>query len=248
MKRTSAILFPLISFGGLILIWQLVVTAGVFPELVMPAPWTVAKTFYRFFAGGEFFVHLWASLGRIFTGFLIGAFLGVSLGILVGHFRLVERLMDPLIQALRPIPIAAWLPLAIVWFGIGDKPGIFLIVIGAFFPIFINTVHGVKFTQPILLRAAHMLGATSWRLLLYVVLPAALPNILTGIRIGMGLAWVCVVISELLGVTAGLGFAIWDAQVYLHTDKVIVGMIVIGAMGTLTDRILLSLSSRWLKG
>jgi ABC-type nitrate/sulfonate/bicarbonate transport system permease component len=248
VKRTTVILFPLLSFGGVILIWQIVVKVGLFQELVMPAPWSVAKTFYRFFVDGEFFIHLWASFARIITGFFFGALFGVILGILVGHFRLIEGLLDPLIQALRPIPIAAWLPLAIVWFGIGDKPGIFLIVIGTFFPIFINTVHGVKFTQLILIRAAQMLGATPWRLLLYVILPAALPNIMTGIRIGLGLAWVCVVISELLGVTAGLGFIIWDAQVYLQTDKVIVGMIVIGGMGTLTDRILLYISSKLLKG
>lgn len=248
MKRISSILYPVISFVGVIVVWHLVVRAGIFQELVMPTPWAVAKAFYRFFMEGEFFVHLWASFSRIITGFSIGACLGVVIGILVGHFPLLERLFDPLIQALRPIPIAAWLPLAIVWFGIGDKPGIFLIVIGAFFPVFINTVHGVKFTQAILIRAAHMLGATPWRLLIYVILPAALPNILTGIRIGLGLAWVCVVISELLGVTAGLGFVIWDAQVYLRTDKVIVGMVVIGAMGTLSDRILLYLSSKLLKG
>ncbi len=248
MRRITAVFFPLISFASVILIWQIVVKVGIFQELVMPAPWTVAKTFYRFFVDGEFFIHLWASFGRILTGFFFGALFGITLGIFVGHFRLFEKLFDPLIQALRPIPIAAWLPLAIVWFGIGDKPGIFLIVIGTFFPIFINTVHGVKFTQPILIRAAHMLGATPWRLLVYVILPAALPNILTGIRIGLGLAWVCVVISELLGVTAGLGFIIWDAQVYLQTDKVIVGMMVIGAMGTVTDRILLYFSSRLLKG
>jgi ABC-type nitrate/sulfonate/bicarbonate transport system permease component len=248
MKRISPFLFPLISFGVVILLWHVVVKAGLLQELVMPSPWTVAKAFYKFFKEGEFFIHLWASFIRIITGFSIGAFFGVIFGILVGHFRLFERFFDPLIQALRPIPIAAWLPLAIVWFGIGDKPGIFLIVIGVFFPVFINTVHGVKFTQPILIRAAHMLGATPGRLLVYVVLPAALPNILTGIRIGLGLAWVCVVISELLGVTAGLGFVIWDAQVYLHTEKVIVGMIVIGIMGMLTDRIVLYVSSKLLKG
>lgn len=248
MRRIQSIVFPLISFAGLIIIWQLVVKAGLFQELVMPAPWTVAKTFYQFFADGDFFVHLWASFTRIITGFFIGASLGVLLGILVGHFRLFERLLDPIIQALRPIPIAAWLPLAIVWFGIGDRPGIFLIVVGAFFPVFINTVHGVKYTPPILIRAAHMLGATPRRLLTHVILPAALPNIFTGIRIGLGLAWVCVVISELLGVTAGLGFVIWDAQVYLQTDKVIVGMMIIGAMGTLTDRLLIYLSSKLIRG
>jgi ABC-type nitrate/sulfonate/bicarbonate transport system permease component len=248
MNRISTVLYPLASFCGLILVWYLVVKVGIFQELVMPTPWTVAKAFYRFFADGEFFTHLWASFARILIGFLVGASFGITLGVLVGHFRFVEKLIDPLIQALRPIPIAAWLPLAIVWFGIGDRPGIFLIVIGVFFPVFINTVHGVKYTPPILLRAAHMLGATPRRLLMYVILPGALPNIFTGIRIGLGLAWVCVVISELLGVTAGLGFLIWDAQVYLQTDKVIVGMIVIGAMGTITDRLLLFLSKRMLKG
>lgn len=248
MKRAQSLLYPLLSFGAVILLWQVVVAGGLLKELVMPLPWTVAKTFYRFFAGGEFFTHLWASLARVMTGFAIGTLCGVVLGILVGHFERFARLVDPLIQALRPIPIAAWLPLAIIWFGIGDKPGIFLIVIGVFYPVFLNTVHGVKFTPPILIRAAQTLGASAWTMLFHVILPAALPNILTGARIGLGLAWVCVVISELLGVSAGLGFLIWDAQAYLHTDKVIVGMIVIGAIGTLTDRILLFLSSKWLKG
>ena len=123
MKPIKDLLFPLVSFAAMILLWYLIVKAGVLQELVMPSPWTVAKTFYRFLTEGEFFIHLWASFSRIITGFLIGAFLGVFLGILVGHFRLFERLFDPLIQALRPIPIAAWLPLAIVWFGIGDKTG-----------------------------------------------------------------------------------------------------------------------------
>ena len=248
MKRIPSLLYPLASLCGVILVWHLTVKFGFFSELVMPTPWTVAGAFYQFFADGEFFTHLWASFSRILIGFLIGASFGITLGILVGHFRLVERFIDPLIQALRPVPIAAWLPLAIVWFGIGDRPGIFLIVIGVFFPVFINTVHGVKYTPPILLRAAHMLGATPRRLLIYVILPGALPNIFTGIRIGLGLAWVCVVISELLGVTAGLGFLIWDAQVYLQTDRVIVGMIVIGVMGTLTDQLLLLFSKRMLKG
>lgn len=247
MKRAASLLYPLVSFGALVVVWQAVVSAGLLQELVMPSPWTVAKTFYRFFAGGEFFRHLWASSARVLTGFAIGSLLGAVLGVLVGHFQVFARFVDPVVQALRPVPIAAWLPLAIVWFGIGDKPGIFLIVMGVFFPVFLNTVHGVKFTPPILIRAARMLGASPARLLLLVILPAALPNILTGVRIGLGLAWVCVVISELLGVTAGLGFLIWDAQTYLHTDKVIVGMIVIGAVGTLTDRALLFVSSRWLR-
>jgi NitT/TauT family transport system permease protein len=225
-----------------------VVSSGLLAELVMPLPLTVAKTFYRFFASGEVFAHLWASLTRVMAGFAIGTACGVVLGVLVGHFDRFARLVDPLIQALRPIPIAAWLPLAIVWFGIGNKPGVFLIVIGVFFPVFLNTVHGVKFTSPLLIRAALTLGASARTMMFHVILPAALPNILTGARIGLGLAWVCVVISELLGVTAGLGFLIWDAQAFLQTDRVIVGMIVIAIAGTLTDRVLLLVSSRLLKG
>jgi ABC-type nitrate/sulfonate/bicarbonate transport system permease component len=248
MRRLQALLYPLLSFGAVILIWQVVVSSGLLAELVMPLPLTVAKTFYRFFASGEVFTHLWASLARVMSGFAIGTLCGVVLGVLVGHFDRFARLVDPLIQALRPIPIAAWLPLAIIWFGIGNKPGIFLIVIGVFFPVFLNTVHGVKFTSPLLIRAALTLGANAWTMMFHVILPAALPNILTGARIGLGLAWVCVVISELLGVTAGLGFLIWDAQAFLQTDRVIVGMIVIGIAGTLTDRLLLFVSSKLLKG
>jgi len=246
MKRANPIVYPLLSFGAVLVLWELLVSTGVLNAKVMPLPWTVAKTFYAFLAGGELFVHVWASLSRVLIGFAIGTLCGVVLGVLVGHFERFARFADPLIQALRPIPIAAWLPLAIIWFGIGDKPGIFLIVIGVFFPVFLNTVHGVKFTPPILVRAAQTLGATGRTMLLYVILPSALPNILTGARIGLGLAWVCVVISELLGVTAGLGFLIWDAQTYLRTDKVIVGMIIIAVMGTVCDRLLVRLSSRWI--
>jgi len=147
----------------------------------------------------------------------------------------VEEQLDPLMEILRPIPPLAWIPLSILWFGIGDTQNQFIIFLAVFFPILLNTISGVKSIEPNLIRAARCLGAKQWNILWRVILRAALPQIVTGIRIGLGVGWMALVAAELVGATSGLGFLINDARTVLRTDYVIVGMITIGIVGLLID-------------
>jgi NitT/TauT family transport system permease protein len=152
----------------------------------------------------------------------------------------LHRALDPSLQLLRPIPIVAWIPLAVAWFGIEDRPAVFLIALGTFFPTYLNTRHGIRYVDPVLVRAARMLGyATSWEIFRRVVFWSALPNIFTGLRIGLGIAWMCVVTSEMLAVKSGFGYMLWDSYNFLRADLIITGMLSIALAGFLTDRLML---------
>ena len=153
----------------------------------------------------------------------------------MGWWKAVEDQVDPLIEMLRPVPPLAWIPLSILWFGIGDVQNQFIIFLGCFFPILVNTVTAVKGIEPNLIRASRALGANEWRVLWRVVLPAALPQIITGVRVGLGVGWMALVAAELVGANSGLGFLISDARTVLRTDYVIVGMAVIGLIGLAID-------------
>jgi NitT/TauT family transport system permease protein len=157
----------------------------------------------------------------------------------------MNDLLDPIIQMLRPIPITAWVPFAVIFFGIRDGSAFFLIALGAFFPIVVNTATGVAGTPKMLVRAAHMLGIRRYMLLPRVVLPSALSFILTGLRLGMGLAWVLVIVAEMLAVKSGLGFAMWDAYYFLRMDIIIGAMLSVGLLGFLSD-LLIKAASWWL--
>jgi len=148
----------------------------------------------------------------------------------------VNEQVDPLVEVLRPVPPLAWIPLSILWFGIGDVQNQFIIFLGIFFPVLLNTIMGVRNIEPNLVRAARCLGASEIRVLRRIVLPAALPQIITGIRVGLGVGWMALVAAELVGANSGLGFLINDARTLLRTDIVIVGMITIGVVGLLIDR------------
>jgi NitT/TauT family transport system permease protein len=172
-------------------------------------------------------------------------------GILVGHSRLFEDLLDPLIQVLRPIPITAWLPFAVIFFGIRTGSAVFLIALGAFFPIVVNTTAGVNRVPQALIRAAQTLGAPRMDILPRVVLPAALPSIFTGLRIGLGMSWVLVIVSEMLAVKGGLGFVLWDSYYYLRMDVIVAAMLSVGLLGYASDRIMLMIANhvlRWNEG
>jgi len=172
------------------------------------------------------------------AGFALAAALGIGLGMAIGWSRTIEKLIEPLLQVLRPVPPVSWIPLAIIWFGIANKPAIFLVFLGAFFPILMNTVHGVKTSDRNLLRAAAMAGAKQGQLLRFVILPAAMPSIFAGLRIGIGSAWMLTVTAEMVAVKSGLGYALWDSYYFLRYDLVIAAMISIGLLGFLADWIL----------
>lgn len=232
---------------------------------ILPPPWIVLKrwiayasplqpydktqgTYLQWLFSGELPIDLWSSLQRILTGFAIAIALAVPLGILMGANQSIYDFVNPSIQVLRPIPPIAWIPLAMLWFGLGDPPAYFLIFLGAFFPILINTIGGVRNVDSIYIRAAKNLGAKRIALFWRIILPAATPQILTGIRVGLGVAFICVIIAEMIAVQSGLGFRILEAREYSYTDKVIAGMFTIGLLGLALDYIITRLNGyllRW---
>jgi len=190
--------------------------------------------------------HLVASMSRVYGGFALALALALPLGMLIGRVQLVRQLIDPTIQILRPIPVTAWLPLAMIIFGLGPRSAFFLVFLGAFYPILVNTIFGVRTVEPRLFEAASMLGCTGSAQFFRVVLPAALPSIFTGMRLGLGFAWVVIVVGEMTGVQTGLGAIIMEARQLSRTEIVISGMIVIGAFGFLSDQLVMWIGRRLL--
>lgn len=186
---------------------------------------------------GTWINHALASTERVLSGFCIGALMGTTFGVVVGWWSTGRRLFDPMIQSLRPIPVTAWIPLAIIWLGIGTAPAVFLVVIGAFFPTYVNTVHGVTQVGDRLIQSAQMLGANRRQILFRVVLEAALPTIITGMRVGLGFAWMCVIVSEMLAVKSGIGYVLWDSYYFANLDMVVAAMITVGLLGFGSDRV-----------
>lgn len=196
---------------------------------------------------GNWHVHAWDSTRRILTGFLLGSGLAIFIGVLVGWWRPVEKAVDPSVNLIRPISVTAWIPLSIILFGIGDAPAIFLTAYATFFPVYVNTAAGVRYASGALTRAARMLGCDERQLLLHVVLPGALPSIMTGVRVSAALAWTTVVVSEMLGAKSGLGYALIDAYNFFKFDIIFASMFSIGALGFLTDRLIVLLRDRQLR-
>jgi NitT/TauT family transport system permease protein len=235
-----------------LILWHFASTFGWVDPRFVPAPMTVLRTLIEWMFGppgaspysGTWFLHAANSAYRVTGGFLIAAVLGVVLGSLIGWFRLVSDLLDPVIQVLRPIPITAWVPFAVIFFGIRDGSAFFLIALGAFFPIVVNTAAGVAGTPKLLVRAARMLGIRRHMLLPRVILPSAMPFIFTGLRLGIGLAWVLVIVAEMLAVKSGLGFAMWDAYYFLRLDVIIAAILSVGVLGFVSD-LAIRLLGRW---
>ena len=196
---------------------------------------------------GRLPAHILASVERVYGAFVLAALVALPLGMLIGRLRLAHMLFDPLLQVLRPIPVTAWLPMSMIIFGLGARSAFFLVALGAFFPILINTIFAVRSVEPRLFEAASMLGVSSARMFPVVVLPGALPGIFTGLRLGLGFAWVVIVVGEMTGVQIGLGAMIMDARALSRTDVVVAGMAVIGTLGFLSDAAVQALGRRLLR-
>jgi NitT/TauT family transport system permease protein len=231
---------------ALLVVWQVCAQLGFVRRNVLPAPTDVAIVWFDLITGatdaatrysGTWLNHAAASIWRVFAGFAWGVALGTLAGLLIGLSRIVERVLDPTIQVLRNVPVTAWVPLSLVFFGIGNAPAVFLIGLGAFFPAAVNTTHGVRQINSTLIKAARMMGANERELLLRVILPAALPSIMTGVRLSMGIAWVLVVVAEILAVRSGLGYLLNDAYLFYRNDVVIAAMLSIGLLGFISDRL-----------
>lgn len=235
----------LASVAVVIALWQLLAWVGWINTQILPAPWQLAATAWEMTRSGELPVHVLDSTRRVLVGFLLAAAVGLTLGLALGAGRRLDRYLHPLVELLRPIPPIAWIPLAILWFGIGDQPAYFIVTLGAFFPIFVNSYHGIRQVHPLYIRAAQCLGATRRLLITDVLLPAALPAILTGLRVGIGVAWTSVIAAELVGAQSGLGYMIQTNRILLRTDKIVVGMLAIGVVGLLINQSLGVLERRW---
>ena len=246
-----------ISVAFLVLVWW-VVTDGLhlFTPLVLPSPWVVAESAWQLvfdprlhlFSGGVYngnlIGHALVSTGRVLLGFAAGVVVAVPLGVLIARNRVAEPYIDPLLQILRPIPPIAWTPLAILWFGIGLEAIVFLIFLGAFWPMLLNTISGVREVPKILGQAAASLGASRRQILFTVVLPAAIPFLFTGLRLSFGSAWITIVAAELIAASDGLGYLIMNARRILAAPDIIVGMLTIGLLGLGFDRLFRALERR----
>ena len=186
-------------------------------------------------ASGELLKHILASLSRVLWGFGIAAGLGVVVGTALGRSRLLEHLVEPTLEMLRPIPPLAFLPMMVLWFGIGEASKVAFIAYAAFFPVFTTTVEGIKYVDPVLVRAAASLGASERQIFWHVVLPAATPNILTGLRLAFGLSFFVIVAAEFIAADSGLGFLINDARTFFLVSNMLLGAAVIGIIGVLAN-------------
>lgn len=227
--------------------------SGAVPRASLPSPMSVIQAWWVWIFGpvtslgwysGTWGPYLLLSLRRVLAGFAIAAAAGVGLGVLIGWYAVMEDLFDGLINFLRAVPMTAWVPFAVFFFGIHESAAVFLIAFGAFFPIVVNASAGARQTPRILIRAARMLGTRPRELLLRVVLPAALPAIFTGLRVGLGLAWVLVIVAEMLAVQGGLGYALWSAYQFSRLDLILAAIASVGTLGLASDRLLHGLAGR----
>jgi sulfonate transport system permease protein len=230
----------------LLLAWELASRAGLIAPNVLPAPSSVGTTAWHLTETGELPHHLWESLKRAAVGFAIGASVGLVLGVLTGFSRLFESLIDRNIQIIRAIPFLAILPLVMVWFGVGESGRYFLVALGTLFPIYLNTVLGIRQVDPKLLEMGRVVGLPKLRLVRTVILPGALPSILLGVRLALTNAWLALVIAETVGAPAGIGFMATNAREFLQTDVIVLVIVLYALIGLTTDLIARGLERRFL--
>ncbi|ENY5348663.1 taurine ABC transporter permease TauC [Klebsiella sp. CN_Kp088] len=237
------------TLAVLLAIWWAVTALQLISLLFLPSPWQVLQKLLTI-AGPQGFMdatlwqHLAASLTRIAIALVLAAIVGVPVGIAMGLSPTVRGILDPLIELYRPVPPLAWLPLVIIWFGIGETPKILLIYLAIFAPVVMSTLAGVKSAQQVRVRAAQSLGASRAQVLWLVILPGALPEILTGLRIGLGVGWSTLVAAELIAATRGLGFMVQSAGEFLATDVVLAGIAVIAIIAFVLELGLRALQRR----
>jgi sulfonate transport system permease protein len=226
--------------------WEIASRIGLIEPQVLPAPSSVLDTAWNLARDGELFVHLGVSLLRAAAGFVIGGTIALALGILVGFSPLAQALFDRSIQMIRAIPFLAMLPLVIVWFGVGEVAKIFLVALAVLFPIYINTMLGIRQIDPKLMELAKVIGL-DWRAVVRrIILPGAMPSILTGVRYALAHAWLALVIAETLATTKGIGFLAMDAREFLNTNVILLTIIIYAVIGVLADASVRLLEARFL--
>lgn len=229
----------LIPIPGGLLLWELGARFGFINTNLFPPPSAIVQALSDLASAGMLWRDVSASIIRVSIGFSIAAFFGIGLGLLLGRLAALARYVMPLVELIRPISVIAWIPIAILWFGLGDRPAWFLIALGAFFPIFTNTYDGARSLADVHVRVARCFGAPRWLFIRQVLIPATLPHIMTGLRVGLGTGWTCVIAAELISATSGLGYMIQLARTTIETEKVLAGMVVIGVIGFAMNALML---------
>ncbi|MFO1337665.1 MAG: aliphatic sulfonate ABC transporter permease SsuC [Burkholderiaceae bacterium] len=242
-QRTLPWLVPLAILAA----WQAASASGWLSTRVLPEPRAVLAAFGQLLASGELAHHAAISTGRALAGLAIGGGLGLLLGLLSGSFRWAETLLDSSLQMLRNIPALALIPLVILWFGIDEAAKLFLVAVGVFFPIYLNTFHGIRSVDPGLIEMARSYGLSGWALYRHVILPGALPSVLVGLRFSLGLMWVLLIVAETISAQAGIGYLTMNAREFLQTDVVLVGIILYALLGKLADWLARALERWWLR-
>lgn len=239
-ERTKYVVVAILSPVLIVLLWDLMTRTGLVRSILLPTPTdifnTLVNTLWNGYAGKSVFVHVGMSLSRVLVAFLGATFVGVTLGLLRGIYGMADAAMLIPAEVIRPIPPLSFIPLFILWFGIGEVSKILIIFYYVMLIIMLNTQAGVRSCPQDKVRAARSLGANSWQIFRYIVFPAALPQIVTGLRVGMAAALSILVAAELLGGDLGLGFVIMDASTFFRTKEVFVGIILIGLLGLISDR------------
>ncbi|BAL24916.1 aliphatic sulfonate ABC transporter permease SsuC [Azoarcus sp. KH32C] len=219
----------------LIVVWQAASSAGWLSTRILPAPLDVAKALVGLAQSGELWGHISTSTWRALSGFAVGGGLGLVLGLLTGSLRSAETLIDSTIQMVRNIPPLALIPLVILWFGIDEAAKLFLVSLGVFFPVYINTFHGIQSVDRGLIEMGKSYGLSRWGLYREIILPGALPSILVGVRFSLGFMWVILIVAETISAQSGIGYMTMNAREFLQTDVVLVGILLYAALGKLAD-------------
>ena len=228
-------ILPWVVPALLLALWQASSQLGWLSSRILPEPWAVAKAFWSLSASGELWQHLKVSLWRATAGFALGGGAGLALGLLTGSFKTAETLLDTTLQMIRNIPALALIPLVILWFGIDEWSKLFLLAIGVFFPMYLNTFHGIRSIDRNLLEMARSYGLSGWPLYRDVILPGAMPSVLVGVRFALGLVWVLLIVAETISAQSGIGYMTMNAREFMQTDVVLLGILLYALLGKVDD-------------
>jgi sulfonate transport system permease protein len=231
----------------LLIVWQWASSAGILPSRFLPSPRAVVSSFIALSLSGELWMHVRVSTLRALSGFVVGGGVGLLLGLLTASMHWAEILLDTTIQMVRNIPPLALIPLVILWFGIDESAKLFLVALGVFFPVYINTFHGIRSVDRGLLEMGRTYGLSGWPLYREIILPGALPSILVGVRFSLGLMWVILIVAETISARSGIGYMTMNAREFMQTDIMVVGILLYAILGKLADLLAKGLERYWLR-
>ena len=247
LQRVRTALLPWLLPIAIVASWEIAARVGWLSSRILPEPFAVLKAGVALAATGELWQHVKVSSLRALTGFAIGGGLGLFLGLLTGSFRKAEIALDTTLQMIRNIPPLALIPLVILWFGIDETAKLFLISLGVFFSVYINTFHGIRSVDPALIEMGKSYGLKGWSLYREVILPGALASILVGVRYALGFMWVILIVAETISAQAGIGYMTMNAREFLQTDVVLLGILLYAVLGKLADVAARLLERHWLQ-